>query len=337
MNDEINESSAAPETRSAVLEVATEQPESGDLGTVVSHAPAAWRHAQVAPKAIVEAALLAAGQPLTLKQLAELFPGEDAPRTEELAAMLAELIDETRGRGLELVEVASGWRYQIRRAVYPALAPLWQERPPRYSRALLETLALVAYRQPITRGEIENVRGVSVSTQIIRTLEERDWIRVVGHRDLPGKPALYGTTRTFLDDLNIKALSELPPLAEIVELDEIEPELDLGEPGAAQPPARAANGDDDDPETENRTAGQDGEPQAAESESPAAAENSGAGETREDDDRCSAGQISGEDNATERSETAGDAGDDDLDGTAEKNAPQSNGDGEPGDEGPPRR
>ncbi len=290
-NNETQETMEIDETQSVAPEAAaagTERDSSGPTGVA-----AAWRHAKVAPKAIVEAALLAAGQPLTLKQLVSLFPGEDAPGDEEVAAMLAELLDETAGRGVELVEVAGGWRYQLRRDVHLALGPLWQEKPPRYSRALLETLALVAYRQPITRGEIENVRGVSVSTQIIRTLEERDWIRVVGHRDLPGKPALYGTTRTFLDDFNLKTLSELPPLAEILELDEIEPELDLGEPGTVQPPKSTADSDDDDPETESTTAGQNG-PQAVESEPQTTAENTGAGE-----DECAAGETGSADEADE--------------------------------------
>ncbi|MCK9539038.1 SMC-Scp complex subunit ScpB [Dokdonella sp.] len=178
-------------------------------------------------KRIIEAALLAAPQPLTLPQLAGLFDALDLPAQDEIARAVTELKADCAGRGIELVEVASGWRYQVCTDVHTHVARLWAERPSRYSRALLETLALIAYRQPITRGEIEQVRGVAVSTNIVRTLEEREWIRVVGHRDLPGKPALLGTTRQFLDYFNLKALDELPALSEIHDLEDFEPQLDL--------------------------------------------------------------------------------------------------------------
>lgn len=178
-------------------------------------------------KQILEAALMVAGQPLNLGQLAALFAPEEQPEKELLRTALDELVSDCELRGIELVEVASGYRYQIKQNVYPHLNRMWEEKPQRYSRALLETLALIAYRQPITRGEIEEVRGVSVSTNIIRTLEERDWIRVVGHRDVPGKPALYGTTRNFLDYFNLRSLDALPTLAELRDIDEIEPELAL--------------------------------------------------------------------------------------------------------------
>lgn len=180
-------------------------------------------------KPILEAALLAAGQPLTIAQLGELFDEGARPGHTELAQALESLAADCAGRGVELVEVASGFRYQVRSEVHAHVARLWTERQAKYSRALLETLSLIAYRQPITRGEIEAVRGVAVSTQIIKTLEEREWIRVIGHRDVPGRPALYGTTRAFLDYFNLKSLDELPMLAEIRDLDAIEPELDFAD------------------------------------------------------------------------------------------------------------
>jgi segregation and condensation protein B len=180
-------------------------------------------------KRIVEAALLAAGQPLSLAQLEGLFVESDAHGADALAQALSELGAECQGRGIELVEVASGFRYQVRQDVHPWVSRLWTERQTRYSRALLETLALIAYRQPITRAEIEQIRGVAVSSHTIKTLEERDWIRTVGHRDVPGKPALLGTTRQFLDYFNLKSLDQLPPLAEIRDLEEFEPQLDLPE------------------------------------------------------------------------------------------------------------
>lgn len=178
-------------------------------------------------KNIVEAALLAAQQPLTVAMLAALFAEEEAVTHSELAQALEALGNECAGRGVELVEVASGFRYQVRESVHPWVARLWSERQTKYSRALLETLALIAYRQPITRGEIEQIRGVAVATSIMRTLEEREWIRVVGYRDVPGKPALFGTTRNFLDYFNLKSLDQLPTLAEIRDLEDIEPQLSL--------------------------------------------------------------------------------------------------------------
>jgi segregation and condensation protein B len=178
-------------------------------------------------KRIIEAALLAASQPLTLPQLSALFDEFAMPTHEELAKAIERLRDDCEGRGIELVEVASGFRYQVRRDVHAFVSRLWTERQSRYSRALLETLALIAYRQPITRAEIEQIRGVAVSTNIVRTLEERDWVRVVGYRDLPGKPALFGTTRQFLDYFNLKSLDELPPLAEIRDIEDLDPQLSL--------------------------------------------------------------------------------------------------------------
>ncbi len=182
-------------------------------------------------KQIVEAALLAAGKPLSLERLQELFEEHVRPEREALSSALEELAADYEGRGFEIREVGSGFRIQVRAEYAPWVSRLWEERPGRYSRALMETLALIAYRQPITRGEIEDIRGVSVSTNIIRTLTERDWIRVVGHRDVPGRPSLYATTRGFLDYFSLNSLNDLPTLAEIRDLDVINRELDLNEPG----------------------------------------------------------------------------------------------------------
>jgi segregation and condensation protein B len=178
-------------------------------------------------KRIVEASLLAAAQPLSLAQLSALFGETETPNHDDLARALLELGDECAERGVELKEVASGFRYQVRQDVHPWVARLWTERQTKYSRALLETLALIAYRQPITRGEIEQIRGVAVSTNIVKTLEEREWVRVVGYRDVPGKPALFGTTRIFLDYFNLKSLDELPPMAEIREIEDFDLQLTL--------------------------------------------------------------------------------------------------------------
>jgi segregation and condensation protein B len=177
-------------------------------------------------KPIIEAALLAASQPLTVAQLGELFVEEDEVDREAIARTLEALAEDCAGRGIELKEVASGFRYQVRQDVHPWVSRMWTEKPSRYSRALLETLALIAYRQPITRPEIEQIRGVVVSSNIIKTLEEREWIRVVGHRDVPGKPALFGTTRSFLDYFNLKSLDELPPLSEIRDMEDPQLRLD---------------------------------------------------------------------------------------------------------------
>ena len=180
-------------------------------------------------KNIIEAALLAAGGPLSLDMMLTLFLDEEQPEKKELREVLDQLKQDYEGRGIEVVEVGSGWRIQVVEEVSLWVSRLWTERAPRYSRALMETLALIAYRQPITRGDIEDIRGVSVSTNIIKTLLEREWVRVVGTRDVPGKPSLYGTTREFLDYFNLKTLDELPPLAEIRDLDEINRSLDLND------------------------------------------------------------------------------------------------------------
>jgi segregation and condensation protein B len=187
---------------------------------------------------IVEAALLAANQPLTLAQLNGLFPEDQPAPAGAVAQAIGALQEACADRGVELVELASGFRYQVKSDVHPWVARLWTERQTRYTRATLETLALIAYRQPITRGEIEQVRGVAVSSNIIKSLEEREWIRVVGHRDVPGKPALFGTTKAFLDYFGLKRLDELPPLSELKEIGELEPQFKFdGGPGDKPAPA----------------------------------------------------------------------------------------------------
>lgn len=193
-------------------------------------------------KQIIEGALLAAGKPLNMQRLQQLFEEtEPRPGREEIEVALEDIEAGTANHGFELVKVASGYRLQVRQEFAPWVNRLWEEKPQRYSRALLETLALVAYRQPITRGEIEDIRGVAVSTNIIRTLLDRDWVRVVGHREVPGKPAMYATTRVFLDYFNLKSLDELPSLAELRDLENISAELDF----ADAPPVvtEAANSD----------------------------------------------------------------------------------------------
>ncbi len=193
-------------------------------------------------KSVLEGVLLVAGKPMSIDQLERIFEEDEQhpPRT-LLREILGELQSECEGRALELKEVASGFRYQVRNELSLWVGRLWEEKPPRYSRALLETLALIAYRQPITRAEIEDIRGVSVSSHIVKTLLEREWVRVVGHRDVPGRPALYGTTRQFLDYFNLKTLDELPTLAELRDLDDLHPELALDNPEQAEA-EQASNG-----------------------------------------------------------------------------------------------
>lgn len=193
---------------------------------------------------IIEAALLASHQPLSMVQLNGLFPLDEPAPEGSIATALQTLQAQAPERGVELVEVASGWRYQVQADVHPWVARLWTERNTRYTRATLETLALIAYRQPITRGEIEQIRGVSVNSNIIKALEEREWIRVVGHRDVPGKPELLGTTKAFLDYFNLKRLDELPPLSELKDFGELEPQLALD--GADAPRAVGGVGAGDD-------------------------------------------------------------------------------------------
>jgi segregation and condensation protein B len=181
-------------------------------------------------KQIIEAVLFAADEPLNLNRLMSLFPEETAPERGMIKQAIARIQDECADRSVELKEVGSGYRFQVKQDYAQWATKLWEERPARYSRATLETLALIAYRQPITRGEIEEVRGVSVSSQIIKSLLEREWIKVVGHRDVPGKPALFATSKEFLDYFNLRSLEELPSLAELRDIDAINAELDLTMP-----------------------------------------------------------------------------------------------------------
>jgi len=246
---------------------------------------------------IVEGALLASQQPLTLAQLQGLFP-EDEPAPPGSIERALELLREgCADRGVELVEVASGFRFQVKADVHAWVARLWTERKTRYTRATLETLALIAYRQPITRGEIEQVRGVAVSSNIIQALEEREWIRVVGHRDVPGKPALFGTTKGFLDYFGLKRLDELPPLSELKDIGELEPQLPLdgdGQPAAPLAAGAALDGNEDD-----GAANDDGgdEPAAGHTDGqpPAGTDNDGDADgddiAKDNDEEASAGQA----------------------------------------------
>jgi segregation and condensation protein B len=175
---------------------------------------------------IIEAVLLTAGKPLTVQQLRDVFDENGRPTYKAVEQALVELEQLCSGRGIELKKVASGYRLQVRESFAPWVARLFEEKPPRYSRALLETLALIGYRQPITRGEIEDIRGVAVSSNIIRTLVEREWVKIVGHREVPGRPAMYATTRQFLDYFNLTSLEQLPPLSDSRDLDAIGREIE---------------------------------------------------------------------------------------------------------------
>ncbi len=192
-------------------------------------------------KPIIESLLSAADRPLSVNHLFDLFTGDlEQPSKDDIRQALQQLVDDYQEkRGIEIKQVASGFRMQVKTEYAPWITRLWQQKPPRYSRALLETLALIAYRQPITRAEIEAIRGVSVSSNIIKTLQEREWVKTLGHKDVPGKPSLYGTTSQFLDYFNLKSLNELPTLSEIKDLDQFHPELAFSE-------ERIASTDEDD-------------------------------------------------------------------------------------------
>ncbi len=206
-------------------------------------------------KFVIEAALLAAGRPLDLNELQGLFGEEDGPGKDDFRAAIVGLQEDYANRGIQIQEVASGFRIQVRSSMSSWLAPLWKERAPRYSRAFMETLAIIAYRQPVTRGDVENIRGVGVTTNIMRSLLERNWIRVVGFRDVPGKPAIYGTTREFLDYFGLKKLDDLPPLADLKDLETFSAQLELADaealPAGAGLPLAVPDADtDDDPDDE---------------------------------------------------------------------------------------
>ena len=196
-------------------------------------------------QAIAEAALLAAGKPLSLDQLRDLFSEEERPARPVMEHVMVLLEAACEGRGFELKKVASGYRIQVREEFAPWVGRLFEEKPQRYSRALLETLALIAYRQPITRGEIEDIRGVTVSSNIIRTLLEREWVRVVGHRDVPGRPAMYATTKQFLDYFNLTGLDQMPPLNEVRDLEEIGREIEKNMQAEIEFESTTAENDDE--------------------------------------------------------------------------------------------
>jgi segregation and condensation protein B len=211
-------------------------------------------------KNIVEAALLVAGVPLTLDKILSLFPDDSRPARDDVLAALKQIENECAARGIELKQIDKGWRFQTREKYAEWIARLSEERPVRYSRALLETLAIIAYRQPVTRGEIEDIRGVAVSSDIIKTLLGRDWVRQVGTRDVPGRPALYGTTRGFLEHFNLTGLDALPPLAELRDVDKIAAELNLrlpvddtsapSEAGSEEPANGGSSTEESDPSAE---------------------------------------------------------------------------------------
>jgi len=188
-------------------------------------------------KPILEALFAAADRPLSVNQISDLFGGDiDQPSKDDIRKAIDEIGGQYQDSGLELKQVASGFRFQVKPAYESWVSRLWDQKPPHYSRAMLETLALIAYRQPITRGEIEDIRGVSVSTNMIKTLLEREWVKPLGHKDVPGRPTLYGTTRSFLDYFNIKSLNELPALSEISDLDRYTPELEFVEKSETEIP-----------------------------------------------------------------------------------------------------
>jgi segregation and condensation protein B len=218
-------------------------------------------------KRIVEGALLAAGKPMDIARIENLFEDEERPPRDQIRAALEEVEADCRGRGFELMQTASGYRFQVRQDLAQWVNRLWTEKPKRYSLAMLETLALIAYRQPLTRGDIEQVRGVAVSSDIIRTLQERDWVRVVGFRDVPGKPALYATTKNFLDYFNIKSLEQLPALSEIKDFAELDPELELAlssnAGNSAEGPELVAANDEQSVDGENFSLDQETDGQSA--------------------------------------------------------------------------
>jgi len=215
MTDEILEENLSPEEIGAddAASAADVREEAGEESAtvVITQQPVD----KIMLRKIVEGAILAAAQPMTIARILELFDEEVAPEKDDVLAALQDIQADNAERGFELKEVASGWRFQVREETAPWVNRLWDEKPQKYSRALLETLSLIAYRQPITRGDIEEIRGVAVSSHIMKTLMERDWVKVVGHRDVPGRPSLYATTRQFLDYFNLKNLEDLPSLSEI--------------------------------------------------------------------------------------------------------------------------
>lgn len=257
-------------------------------------------------KRIIESVLFAADEPVSIKQIQDVFGEDNAQETDAIKSAIAALQDDYADHSLELREVSSGYRFQVKQDYANWVSKLWEEKPARYSRATLETLALIAYRQPITRGEIEEIRGVSVSSQIIKTLQEREWIKVVGHRDVPGKPALYATTHEFLDYFNLKSLQDLPPLSELRDIDSINAELDWGED--EQTSQQQTESEPGSPEqTEQGIAAGNDESADSESEQPADEGEDHESATAEAEDRQAdtaeqAGDEPGNDEESERTE-----------------------------------
>src|SRR5688500_1535225 len=262
-------------------------------------------------KHIIEATLLAAGRPVPTQQLLDLFDERERPTPEQMKAALDLLTADYAERGIELVEVASGWRIQVRPRVADVVSRLWQERPSRYSRALLETRALIAHRQPITRSEIEEIRGVSISSTIMRSLQERKWIRIVGHREVPGRPELLGTTREFLDYFGLKSLDQLPTLAELKDVETIGVQLELpADTGQAAPvegseEAAAATGEETVASSEEQT-------ESAEDKESKATEEQDTDDGGDEAEEVSAEASDGTNDASELSADAED-GDEDSD------------------------
>jgi segregation and condensation protein B len=228
---------------------------------------------------VLEALFAAADKPLSVNQIFELFVGDiDQPGKDDIRQAILELVEQYQNNGIELKQVASGFRFQIRSDYETWVTRLWEQKPPRYSRALMETLALIAYRQPITRGEIEDIRGVSVSTNIIKTLQEREWVKSLGHKEVPGRPTLYGTTREFLDYFNLKSLNQLPTLAEIRDIDQFNPEFQFDENGVMTPKAidtpeaetDTSEAETDTPEAEKDTSEAETDTSEAETDTPEA-------------------------------------------------------------------
>jgi len=205
-------------------------------------------------KPILESLIMASAKPISIERMLSCFSEKEVPDKKTLRSALKQLGEDYSKSSVELKEVSSGFRFQVRKDYASWVAKLWEEKPARYSRALLETLSLVAYKQPISRGEIEKIRGVSVSTQIMKTLIEREWVHIVGHRDVPGKPAIYATTKEFLDYFNLQSLEELPPLAEIKDIDNINGELDLPEPAEGQTAKDQSQTDESEPEQDTSSA-----------------------------------------------------------------------------------
>jgi segregation and condensation protein B len=238
-------------------------------------------------KNVIEAALLAAGRPLSVSELAELFEEADRPAASEIRAALATLEEDYTGRGIEVKETANGFRIQVRRDLANEISRLWPERPPRYSRALLETLALIAYRQPITRAEIEAVRGVAVNPNIVKTMLERNWVRVVGQRDVPGRPELLGTTKDFLDYFGLRTLEELPPLAELKAMGDVNLQLDLAKDSVGDAEGGAPSVSDADGSGEAASA------QSLTAQSTDESDAAGADDDGSDDEELSAAEPQG--------------------------------------------